>query len=156
MTSMRQELRAVRSSSYQQDSQTRKFLQRILSESDNDSSAVSQYLDYSLYDVPFSVLTYKAIGGLKKCKGHFNDDEDAMMNVMSEYCQAVAGTDMLRHLRSRYSANGYIEAIKRLQDELSDTEFADFVHASKLYNVDQRVDQTGRAQNDLKPIEPEK
>lgn len=156
MFKMREELQSMRSGSYQQDPQTRKFLQHILSESDNDHTAVAQYLDYAMYDVPFSVLTYKAIGELKNCKGRVNDDEEKMMHVMSEYCQAVSGTDMLKRLRTRYAANGYIEAVRRLKDELSDQEFKDFVHESKLYNVDQKVDRMGRPQNDVQPIDPGK
>lgn len=152
MRNMRQELKSIRSSSYLQDPKTRKYLQRVLSESDNDSTAVSQYLDYAMYDIPFCVMTYKANGQLKGCKGRFNDDEDKMMEVMSEYCQAVAGTEMLRHIRTRYAANGYVEAVTRLKDELSSSEWEKFLNESKLYKVEQKVDGTGRQQNELDPL----
>ena len=152
MRNMRQELKSIRGSSYLQDPKTRKYLQRVLSESDNDCTAVSQYLDYAMYDVPFCVMTYKANGQLKECKGRFNDDEEKMMEVMSEYCQAVAGTEMLKHIRTRYAANGYVEAVTRLKDELGDSEWEKFLNESKLYKVEQKVDSAGRQQNELDPL----
>ncbi len=149
MRNMRRELKSMRSSSYLKDPKTRKYLQRVLSESDNDSTVASQYLDYAMYDLPFCVMTYKANGQLKECTGRFNDDEDEMMKVMSEYCQAVAGTEMLKHIRTRYAANGYLEAVTRLKDELSSGEWEKFLNESKLYKVEQKVDVAGRQQNDL-------
>lgn len=152
MRNMRRELMSVRTGGYLQDSQTRKYIQRVLAESENDNIAVSQYLDYAMYDVPFCVMTYKVNGQLAECKGRFNDNEESMMKVMSEYCQAVSGTEMLKHIRTRYAANGYIEAITFLKKELSSKEFETFVNESKLYKVEQKVDNVGRQQNDLSPI----
>ncbi len=78
------------------------------------------------------------------------------MRVMSEYCQAVAGTEMLKHIRTRYAANGYVEAVTRLKDELSDGEWEKFLNESKLYKVEQKVDGTGRQKNELSPMPKEK
>ena len=152
MINMRGELKSTRVSKCIQDSQTRSYLQRILSESDNARTVVCQYLDYVMYDLPFCVMTYKVKGKLRACKGRWNDDEDMMKDVMAEYCQAIAGTEMLKHIRTRYAANGYVAAVEFLKDELSDSDFKSFVNESKLYRIVQEVDETGQPNNKLSQI----
>lgn len=130
------------------DAQTRKYLQRVLAESENDTTAVSDYLDYAVYDMPFCLQTYKARGALKKCQGFFDDDEDKMKEVMAAYCTAVSGTDMISHIRTRYAANGYAELIKLFKEELSKKDFQNFVQETRLYNVNVKAD----GKNELKEM----
>lgn len=152
MKNMRGELKSTRVSRHIQDSQMRSYLQRILSESDNVRTVVCQYLDYVMYDLPFCVMTYKVKGKLRACKGRWDDDEDMMKDVMAEYCQAIAGTEMLKHIRTRYAANGYVAAVEFLKDELSDSDFKSFVNESKLYRIVQEVDEVGQPNNKLSQI----
>ena len=149
---MRRTLENFRTGSSQLDPQTRKFLQKILAESENNTLAVQQYYDYALYDLPFCVQTYAARARLKECKGFFNDDEKKMKEIMAAYCTAVSGTDMISHIRSRYAANGYKELITFFKGELSKQEFDDFVAESKLYNIDQKTEDDGRQNNDCTPV----
>ena len=135
-----------------EDPQSRKYLERIVAESENDKQMVSQYLDYALYDLPFVLQTYKARAKLKGCQGVWNDNEEEMMRVMADYNSAVSGTAMLKKIRTRYAANGYAELIKYFKKELSDAEFKDFVRETRLYNVDMRTGKDGRASNELSQI----
>lgn len=134
------------------DAQSRKYVQKVLAESENDKQVVSEYLDYAMYDLPFMVQTYKARADLKGCQGFFNDDEKKMMEVMADYNNAVSGTEMLKRIRTRYAANGYAELVKYFKGELSKAEFNDFVRETRLYNVDQKLDKNGLPDNQLEAI----
>ena len=117
-----------------------------------------KYFDYVLYDLPFCILTYRALGQLRNCKGgHLaSDDEDRMRVVASDYTYAICGTEMLKRIRTRYAASCYTAVIEFLKDELGwwvlGNTFKDFANETKLYKITMEEDESGEQDNKLNAL----
>jgi len=155
MREVRRQLKKSRKSKYIADPKTRKYIQNALMKSENAYLEFSMWLDYAMYDIPFSILTYRAKGMFEDCKGLFffiNDNEKKMMDVMSDYCQAICQTEMLKGIRTRYAASGYVSLTMKLKDELSTPEYESFIHECKLYKVNLETDDSDKQHNTLEEI----
>lgn len=153
--SMRNSLKNCQTGSGIVDPLTRKILRDILAESETRYAEEILNLESVIYDLPLTVLSYRAIGKLKKHKGFWNDNETEMMNTMSEYARAIAGTEMLKNLRTRYAASSYSHAVELFKGELWGGEFKNFQQESKLYRVEvsQRTDPYARKENQLASLD---
>lgn len=69
-------------------------------------------------DFPFVLLTMKARGEYRNCKGFWNDDEEAMKAVMMKYGETICGTDMMRHLNSTYSIDAYADFLEKFKSDI--------------------------------------
>ena len=66
-----------------------------------------------------------------------------MKEIASDYTYAICGTEMLKGLRSRYSASCYTEIIKFLKSDLgwfTQRSFKDLVNETKLYKITLQTD----------------
>lgn len=140
------------------DPLTRKILRDILAESETRYAEEILNLESVIYDLPLTIFSYRAVGKIKKHKGFWNDKETEMIKVMSEYARAIAGTEMLKNLRTRYAASSYSHAVELFKGELFDGEFKNFQQESKLYRVvvSQKTDPYARQQNVVEPLDSEK
>lgn len=132
------------------DSESRRIIRDKLLTREGAFTELVQILEDVVYDLPFAVLSYRVLGELKSCKGKLNDDEGKMKRVMSEYCQAIVGTEMLKGIRTRYAVSGYRNAVKFLKSELSYSEFKDFVQEMKIYSIIQAENEHGRRKNEIR------
>jgi hypothetical protein len=135
-----------------EDSQTRNYIDQIILGSEKDKQAVIQHLYHALYDLPFAIQTYKARAKLKECKGFWNDNEKEMKRVVADYTTAVSGDAMLKHIRTRYAVNGYVELIKYFRSQLSAREFREFIREVKLYDVEVDIGKNSGDSNKISPI----
>ena len=69
-------------------------------------------------DFPFVLLTMKARGEYRNCKGFWNDDEEAMKSVMMKYGETISGTHMLSHLNSTYSIDAYTDFLEKFKSDI--------------------------------------
>lgn len=145
---LRQFLKSVKRD--QQDTRTAELIRDVLARTAEESLENEHELECMIYDLPLAIFSHRAIGQMRNSKGWFDDDERKMKVVMSEYCQVIAGTEMLRCIRTRYAANSYVNAVNFLKSELSEKQFQNFLQESKLYRINQKEDEDGRQNNELK------
>ena len=134
------------------DSGSMRLVDEILSEVEARSEYAVRMCDYVVYDLPFCILSYRALGRLKECKGYVTDDEVKMRAVAADYADAICGTEMLKGIRTRHAASCYTEVVKFLKGELgwfTHGAFKDFVNEVKLYNIILKTDETGKQDNVL-------
>lgn len=136
------------------DGASRRIVENVLANTRNDYQGAEKYLDYAIYDLPFALLTYKARARMKDCQGFFNDDEEKMKEVWTDYALAVSDKDMLRNLRTWYSASSYLELIRLLKKELWEGDFKEFCKQTRLYKIN-RVNK-GKVENNISPFYDEK
>ena len=138
------------------DSRSMRLVDEVLSEVENRCEYAVRMCDYVVYDLPLCMLSYRALGQLKNCKGYFVDNEKQMRAVAADYADAVCGTEMLKGIRTRYAASRYTEVIKFLKSELgwfSQAAFKEFANETKLYKITLRADETGKQDNVLEKWE---
>ena len=98
-------------------------------------NTVRQYA-YVNIDLPFAVFCKKAYIGIQNCKGVYNDDETQIENVIHSLSQRASGAEMLKKLRSPYTAAIYIQLLELAKGELGDR--WDAVKTTcKLYELDE-------------------
>ncbi len=134
------------------DSGSMRLVDEILSEVEAHSEYAVRMYDYVVYDLPFCILSYRALGRLKECKGYVTDDEVKMRVVAADYADAICGTEMLKGIRTRYAASCYVEIIKFLKSELgwfTQDAFKEFANETKLYNITLRADENSNEGNTL-------
>ena len=132
------------------DSGSMRLVDEILSEVEARTEYAVRMCDYVVYDLPFCILSYRALGKLKQCKGYLIDDEVKMRVVAADYADAICGTEMLKGIRTRYAASCYTEVVKFLKSELgwfTQGAFKEFVNETKLYNITLKTDETGKQDN---------
>lgn len=131
------------------DSASRRIVEDALASTSNDYQGIQKYLDYAIYDLPFALLTYKARARMKDCQGFFNDDEDKMKEVWVDYANAVSDKEMLRNVRTWYSASSYSELINLLKNEMWEKDFKAFCKETRLFKINQV--NGGNGQNEVVP-----
>ncbi len=131
------------------DSASRRIVEDALANTRNDYQGAQKYLDYAIYDLPFGLLTYKARARMKACQGFFDDDEEKMKDVWADYAIAVSDKDMLRNVRTWYSASVYTRLIELMKKEMWKTDFKAFCEATRLFKIN-RVNK-GKEENDISP-----
>ena len=131
------------------DGASRRIVEDALANTRNDYQGAEKYLAYAVYDLPFDLLTYKARAKMKKCQGFFNDDEERMKEVWADYAIAVSDKDMLRNVRTWYSASAYAELVRLLKKELWESDFKEFCEQTRLYKINDV--KKGHEQNDVAP-----
>lgn len=131
------------------DGASRRIVENALANTRNDYQGAEMYFDYAVYDLPFTLLTYKARARMKDCQGFFNDDEEGMKEVWTDYAIAVSDKDMLLNIRTWYSASSYSELIRLLKKELWEGEFKEFCERTRLYKINQVKE--GKQGNDISP-----
>ena len=146
---MIEEMKKYVSSSGVKDSVSRRIVEDALANTRNDYLGVEKYLDYAVYDLPFGLLTYKARARMKACQGFFNDDEEKMKEVWTDYAIAVSDKDMLRNIRTWYCASNYGDLVYMLKKELWESDFKDFCEKTRLYKINRVND--GKNKNDVSP-----
>ena len=77
-----------------------------------------------------------------------------MKEVWTDYALAVSDKDMLRNLRTWYSASSYLELIRLLKKELWEGDFKEFCKQTRLYKIN-RVNK-GKVENNISPFYDEK
>ena len=132
------------------DSASRSMVENVLANTRNDYQGAEKYLDYAVYDLPFDLLTYKARARMKACQGFFNDDEEKMKEVWADYAIAVSDKDMLRKVRTWYSASSYSELIRLMKKEMWETDFKEFCEQTRLYKINKVHE--GKAENEVSPF----
>ena len=131
------------------DGASRRMVEDVLANTRNDYQGAEKYLDYAVYDLPFDLLTYKARARMKDCQGFLNDDEEKMKEVWADYAIAVSDKDMLRNVRTWYSASSYSELIRILKKEMWESDFKEFCEQTRLFKIN-RVNK-GKEENDISP-----
>ena len=123
---------------------------RLLDDMERETLNCGETFDCIIYDLPFCILTYRTLGRLKDCINRSGINNKRKMKVItSDYTYAICGTEMLKGLRSRYSASCYTEVIKFLKSKMWEREFEDFVNETKLYNITLQSGKDGAQDNKL-------
>ena len=110
-----------------------------------ESGIASSYSELArcVNDYPFVVLTFRAFGQYRQCKGRFNDDEARMEAVMRKYGEAVSGTKMLTRLETDFAIDLYERLLHDfkadLDNPLSDKNFKRVLASAKLKEMSERV-----------------
>ena len=138
------------------DSPTKKILGDETSKWGARCEYATRKFDYLLYDLPCSMMSYRALGQLRDCKGFFSDNERKMKSAAADYTYALCGTELLKGIRTRYAASCYTDVIKFLKSELgwfTQTAFREFANETKLYNITLSTDENGKQDNILEKWE---
>lgn len=131
------------------DSKSRRIVEDVLAKTRNDYQGVERYFDYAVYDLPFTLLTYKARAKMKDCQGFWNDNEEKMKEVWTDYANSISDKEMLLNIRTWYSASAYSELIRLLKNEMWEGDFKEFCQATRLYKINSIRE--GKDKNDIGP-----
>lgn len=96
----------------------REYAKRIFQRSLPMTNVILNDYCVQFCDFPFVLLTMKARGEYRNCKGFWDDDEEAMKAVMMKYGETISGTDMLSHLNSTYSIDAYADFLEKFKSDI--------------------------------------
>lgn len=131
------------------DGKSRRIVEDALARTRNDYQGVERYFDYAVYDLPFSLLTYKARAKMKGCQGFWDDDEEKMKEVWTDYANSISDKEMLLNIRTWYSASAYTELIRLFKNEMWEGDFKEFCEQTRLYKINSMGE--GKDKNDIGP-----
>lgn len=98
--------------------EAREYAKRIFQRSLPVTNMILNDYCVQFCDFPFVLLTMKARGEYRNCKGFWNDDEEAMKAVMMKYGETISGTHMLSHLNSTYSIDAYADFLEKFKSDI--------------------------------------
>ena len=113
----------------------RQFAKRIYQYSVPMTNLILNDYCIQFYDFPFILLTMKARGEYRQCKGFWNDNEQKMKEVMMRYGETISGTDMLSHLNSTYAIDAYADLLEMFKSDIDfmfDGNFKRFQAATRI------------------------
>lgn len=118
------------------DSRSRAGIDDFRLSMDNEMRSAVILNSFVFNDLPFSIFCKHAYIGIQNCKGAFDDDEDAMEDVISKFLVRVNGADMLCQIKSPHTADIYVQLLELIKSELGDTRYKNYLTRSKLYELD--------------------
>lgn len=119
------------------DSRSRVEIDDFKLSMDNEMRSAIMLHAFVFNDLPFSVFCKKAYLGIQNCKYAFDDDEDAMENVVNEFLVMSNGSDMLQQIRSPHTSDIYVQLLELIKGEFGKTRYQNYLTKSKLYELDQ-------------------
>lgn len=86
-------------------------------------------------DLPFSIFCKNAYIGIQNCKGLYNDDENAMEDIVSKFLVRTSGPKMLEQLQSHYAADIYVQLLELIKSEFGETRYKNYVTRMRIYEL---------------------
>ncbi len=106
-----------------------------------------------MYDLPLVLLTHRAQADYRKCKGFWNDDENAMEEGLARYGEAINGSQMLERVLSGYAIGLFTSFIRDIKSDLGDDAFKSIQSRTSLKEHAKRTlerdVETGLSKNQL-------
>ncbi len=100
------------------------------------------------YDLPFVIFCKKTYNQIQKQKGYWGDDEVAMEARVHMFHKYVSGVEMIKRVRSPYSAHVYAQLLALIKSELSTTQYDTLKIKCKLYEIEE-LNQSVFGENNL-------
>jgi hypothetical protein len=119
------------------DSRSKVYIDNFRLSIDNEMRFAIMLNAFVYNDLPFVVYSKKGFIDIQRCKGYMWDNDNKMEDVMNQYLVRISGADMLKCIRSPYSADIYSQLLKMLKSEWSDKRYQNYLLKSKIYELDQ-------------------
>lgn len=118
------------------DSRSRAGIDDFRLSMDNEMRSAVILNSFVFNDLPFSIFCKHAYIGIQNCKGVFDDDEDAMEDVVNKFLVRGNGADMLCQIKSPHTADIYVQLLELIKREFGEPRYTNYRTKSKLYELD--------------------